>query len=327
VNEKKGNQQSQRQGRWQNRRPGEIKTYSTPVTEQRYQEVPCVFCGGTHFKQQLLCRGFAYVRCTRCGLVQMNPQPVMEDVHKRYGENYLNYETKNEAAFLQLQEKSLEDVGFYKQEKSLGLPLAAGAPQSGRPTPQITPGPRVLDIGCATGALLEKLAQRNWQTTGVEISLPQAEYARRERNLDIRTETLEKNHFPDSSFDVVLASHVIEHVNNPLSFVQEVHRILKKDGCFYVTTPNINSFQAFLFGSRWRSAIFDHLYLFSVKTLSAMLVKAGFRVEQVVTWGGLAKGSAPGFLKTAADFLAKPLNVGDVMILRARRQQDPDPAL
>jgi 2-polyprenyl-3-methyl-5-hydroxy-6-metoxy-1,4-benzoquinol methylase len=234
----------------------------------------------------------------------MNPQPVVEQVRNRYreghGEDYLSYEQANETAFLRLQELALGDAGFFDDADA----ISAG-------------GPKILDIGCATGALLASLRDKGWQTTGVEISTPQAAYARKERALDVRTLPLEENRFDSGSFQAVLASHLIEHLNDPAAMVREVFRILAPKGRFFVTTPNIGGFQARLFGSRWRSAIFDHLYLFSTKTLSALLTQSGFRVEKIATWGGLAAGLAPRPIKSWADKTAKKLGLGDVMIIRA----------
>jgi SAM-dependent methyltransferase len=45
--------------------------------------------------------------------------------------------------------------------------------------------------------------------------------------------------YPDNHFDAIILSEVIEHLNfNPLPLVQEINRILKKDGILYITTPN-----------------------------------------------------------------------------------------
>jgi SAM-dependent methyltransferase len=240
----------------------------------------------------------------------MNPQPVRDEIIARYsdkfGEDYLSYELENETSFLKLQRLALEDSGFFKLEKPLFSRAVDGEP------------PSVLDIGCATGALLDFLRGRGWRVTGVEIS-PSAGYAQKERRLDVRNLPLEECGFPDNSFDVVLASHLIEHLNSPRSFLTETYRVLKNGGRVFITTPNISGFQARLFGPRWRSAIFDHLYLFSVRTLTNMLKSAGFKIEKVSTWGGLAAGLAPSWLKKTADFLAKRLGFGDVMIVRARK--------
>ncbi|MDR2070134.1 MAG: class I SAM-dependent methyltransferase, partial [Treponema sp.] len=263
-----------------------IKTWSTPAAAQEERPIPCALCGGSSFQKRFSCGGFGYVRCTRCGLVQINPQPVPAAVRNRYAEghgtDYLAYEQANEAAFLHLQKLALQDAGFFDRARDC---MAAREP------------PKVLDIGCATGAILAFLREQGWHTTGVEISLPQAEYARRERNLDVRTRPLEENRFPSDCFQAVLASHLIEHLNDPAALVREVYRILSPGGFFYVTTPNIGGFQARLLGKGWRSAIFDHLYLFSTKTLGALLRKSGFRVEKTVTWGGLAAGLVPPRIK------------------------------
>ena len=313
-----------------------IKTWSTPVQKEERISVPCALCGGAvfvpHFRDAgsnpLFCPDtpsedhasdlffFTYVRCARCSLVQINPQPAPEAVARRYNKNhgreYLDYERANEKVFLELQELALRDAGFYNLERSF---FSINGKAGTLPQAENT-APLVLDIGCASGAMLLALKNRGWAVQGVEISGPEAAYCR-EQGLKVSTLPLEENHFPRQNFDVVLASHVIEHLNNPFDFVREVKQILKPQGHFYITTPNISGFQARFFGSRWRSAIFDHLYLFSARTLSMLLEKAGFTVERVKTWGGLAGGSAPPLAKHIFDKLSKPLGFGDVMIISA----------
>lgn len=286
-----------------------MKTWSMPVRSVKSGMIPCALCGSTVFKPALNCEGFNFVRCKSCGLLQRNPQPVKEEIITRYnstfGEDYLNYELKNESAFLKLQQLALKDAGFYKFEKNCFLCAGIYAPS-------------VLDVGCATGSLLDFLRNRKWRVTGVEIS-PAADFAKNERNIDVRNIPLEECAFAEKSFDTVLASHLIEHLNDPRSFLRETFRILKDDGKLFITTPNSDGFQARLYGSSWRSAIFDHLYLFSICTLKKLLKSEGFKIEKTATWGGIAAGRAPIGLKRTADFLAKHLGCGDVMIIRARK--------
>jgi SAM-dependent methyltransferase len=283
-----------------------VKTWSTPMIREESRVIPCALCGGDLFKPRLFCEGFSYVRCTGCGLVQMNPQPLERAVVCRYQEShggeYLAYELANEAAFLRLQELALKDAGFYGLEETL----------------KKNRRPRVLDAGCATGALLNVLRDRGWDAAGVEIS-PSGEYARRERKLDVKSLPLEENRFPPDHFDLILASHLIEHLNDPAAFVREAYRITAPGGHFFVTTPNIAGFQARLFRGRWRSAIFDHLYLFSVKTLTRLFRAEGFTPERIVTWGGLAAGIAPPPVKALADRWAKRSGWGDVMMVRGKK--------
>jgi len=284
------------------------KTWSTPVTKEECRPVPCALCGGGRFKPSLSGEGFSYVKCAGCGLVQINPQPLAADVERRYrqssGNDYLAYELKNETAFLALQQLALADAGFDRIERELMV--------------RTDRKPSVVDLGCATGALLAFLRDRGWQTTGVEIS-PSAEYARNKRGLDVRCQNLEDCRFPPESFDLALASHVVEHLNNPGTFIRQTWQLLRRGAYFLLTTPNIDGFQARLLGRRWRSVIFDHLYLFSARTIKSMLKAQGFIIEGIYTWGGLAAGIAPIPLKTFADRTAKALGLGDVMLVKARK--------
>ncbi|MCL2008104.1 MAG: class I SAM-dependent methyltransferase [Treponema sp.] len=283
------------------------KPYSTPFINEEKRVIPCALCKGTVFKPSIDCLSFSYVYCIKCSLVQINPQPIADDVRKRYGENwgsdYLAYELANEENFFNLSQLALKDINFNEVEEDFK--------KSGTM--------RILDIGCATGALLASFRERGWECTGVEISGPQAEYTRQKKKLDIRSLPLEENNFPSASFEVITASHVIEHLNDPASFFKEVYRILVQGGTFIVITPNIAGFQAKLFGRKWRSAIFDHLYLFSVKTLSAFLREAGFTIEKIGTWGGLAIGTAPLPIKRIFDRGAKRFGFGDVMVMRVKK--------
>ena len=287
-----------------------VKTWSTPPVDEQKRLIPCALCGQSLFKPFLSCEGFFYVRCTSCALDQINPQPLEEAIKGRYGEDYLAYELSNEEAFFNLQLLGLADSGFAELENALrSKPNSGSEERLGKM--------RVLDIGCATGRLLAHLREQGWETTGVEICAPQADYCREKRSLDVRSLPLKENFFSKGAFDAVLASHLIEHLNDPAGFVREVARILSPGGRFFVTTPNIAGFQARLFKARWRSAIPDHLYLFSLKTLPRLLEANGFTVEKTITWGGLAAGTAPAPVKRLFDKAAKRFGFGDVMMLRA----------
>ncbi len=286
------------------------KTFATRPRAEAARLVACALCGGSSFRRQWDCGDFSFVRCAECGLVQQNPQSEPEAVASRYGEEYLAYEEANQAAYRDLELLALADLGL---EAASAPAFAATAAEGGRP--------RVLDVGCATGALLDALAGRGWDPQGVEISAAQADYGRSRYGLPIHAGTLESASFPEGSFDLVHASHLIEHLNDPASFLDEAARVMKSGSLLALTTPNADGLQARLFGAAWRSAIYDHLYLFSARTLRALLESRRFVVESMVTWGGWARGLRPAFLKRPLDAAAKRHGFGDVMAILARRAE------
>ena len=281
-----------------------MKTFSkTPGNDQK-QLIKCQLCQSSHETHYKLFDylDYSFKRCRNCGLVFQNPQPVFSDIAERYDSDYFSYEIDNEESFFNLMRLGLEDIGF----RDLKLPSRHNN--------------TFLDAGCATGRLLEYMKSLGWKTAGVELCTEAAEYGNSCRNVNIFNGTLEKADFKPSSFTVVHASHLIEHLNNPDSFFKESSRILIPGGFLILVTPNIDGFQARFFKSRWRSAIPDHLYLFSIKTLSAMAVKNGFNPVKTATWGGLARGLAPLFIKKIFDYSAKKFGFGDVMILLLKKQ-------
>jgi 2-polyprenyl-3-methyl-5-hydroxy-6-metoxy-1,4-benzoquinol methylase len=250
---------------------------------------------------------YTFVRCRGCGVVYQNPQPTAESLKARYGAEYFEYEIENERNFFGLMLLGLQDIGFDNLRWS---PAPSGAPREGRHG-------RFLDVGCATGMLLEHMRDRGWTVQGVDLCAESARHAREKRGIDVFVGTLEEARFAAGSFAVVHFSHLLEHVRAPRGFMREVRRLLAPGGYAVITTPNIDGFQAKLLGTRWRSAIADHLYLFSPATLRSLLETEEFAVVHTVTWGGIAKGLAPGFVKTPLDRLAKKWGFGDVMLFLA----------
>lgn len=282
-----------------------VKTYSTKagtVPEGDLRSVPCPLCGATAVRPLWQCEGFAFSRCA-CGLVRQEPQPSPGSVLRRYAGEYCAYEEENEAPFLDLMLKALADIGFDR----LAAESFARATAERR-------APRFLDVGCATGSLIGMLRGSGWDARGVEVDAESARAGASRHGAPIFAGTLEEACFSSGSFDVVFSSHTIEHLNDPRPWIREIGRILRPGGFFICITPNTASFQCRLFGASWRSAIWDHLYLFSRKTLSSLAESEGFSLRALESWGGLARGTVPAPVKGVADRLAKLLNTGDVMV-------------
>lgn len=265
--------------------------------------VPCVMCGLDAARPYWDCGAYRFVRCSRCGHVYQNPQPVFDDLKLRYDEQYFSYELDNAEPYYRLMQLGLRDLGFFEHERQL---RNRGA---------------FLDIGCATGVLLQRMQRRGWSVQGIEICEPAARYAIQNRGVAVHLGPIEQAPFAGSSFAAIHCSHVIEHLPDPRLFLQHILRLLLPGGLVVIVTPDRSGFQARLFGSRWRSAIADHVHLFSSRQLCDLLQQSGFAVLRKRSWGGLAAASAPPWLKRPVDRLAKRANVGDVCAILAQKPQ------
>ncbi len=282
-----------------------MKTYYTPVSDDEVlKRIPCPLCRSEKFSPYWRCETHQYVRCDGCQIVMQNPQPVFESLKDRYDKRYFEYEIENEGNFYNLARKGLDDIGFEDLFKERDQQK------------------KFLDIGCATGKLLGSLKESGeWEVRGVELCQDSAEYGRKTHGVDIFNGTLEEAKIESDSYDVVFNAHVIEHLNDPLLFVQEIARILKPGGYYICITPNVSSLQALVFKSDWRSSITDHTFLFGKKRLKSLMEECDLSVIQEQTWGGWAIGAKPKFLKPLLDKLAKRWGFGDVVMLVSQLQK------
>jgi SAM-dependent methyltransferase len=88
----------------------------------------------------------------------------------------------------------------------------------------------VLDIGCGTGSVLSEVRKRGIGTNhqGIDLADPNQHIDPAAQELTLLEYDGENIPFPDSSFDLVYASHVVEHVLHPRGFLKAVSRVAKR---------------------------------------------------------------------------------------------------
>lgn len=123
----------------------------------------------------------------------------------------------------------------------------------------------ILDVGCSTGLFLRYLPDE-WIKYGIELNTRAVAIARG-YGLNIQECGLE-SFKTDIKFDVIRASHVIEHVKDYKKFLSVASDMLKSGGLLVICTPNGNSFARLLTGRYW-SGFYDktHFTIFNTTNL------------------------------------------------------------
>lgn len=192
------------------------------------------------------------VKCLGCGLIYVNPRTNARDL-------LLSYE-------------GMVDEEYEREEKGRRISARIILKRLKR----LKKHGRILDIGCATGFLLDEAKKQGWEVYGIELSKWCVEYAKEKFGLNIFCGPLEKAEFQKNFFDAIILNDTIEHLIDPKEALQELRRILKPDGVLCISTPNIGSLIGKVLRGRWWGINQAHLYYFTKRTLYKMLEATGF---------------------------------------------------
>jgi ubiquinone/menaquinone biosynthesis C-methylase UbiE len=117
----------------------------------------------------------------------------------------------------------------------------------------------ILDIGCGEGIMLEKLIKRypNKNITGLDTMLENVQIGSK-YGLPIQLGDIYQLDFPENSIDLVILMEVIEHLLDPDTAINEIHRILKPGGKLVTVFPNDAAFIiARIFTLKFKEAAYD----------------------------------------------------------------------
>ncbi|MBI5411326.1 MAG: class I SAM-dependent methyltransferase [Nitrospirae bacterium] len=134
---------------------------------------------------------------------------------------------------------------------------------------------RLLDVGCGSGAYLVPFRKRGWQVVGIEPQPRWAEQARDRLGLHVMTGFYDRATFHEQSFDLILLSHVIEHLPDPRPLLATVRGHLAPGGLVFIGTPNVAMPKLEPCIGSFNTA---HVRLFSLNTLSRLLSECGFAI-------------------------------------------------
>jgi len=251
----------------------------------------CLLCKNNNTRLITEENNWKAVQCKSCGFVYVNPRPD-EFYLKQHYQDYLpdGKEKINRWNHMMsgVFSKSLDIIDGLSYTKSK----------------------RLLDVGCGYGAFLEMAIKRKWNVSGIDLSEKAVLYAR-SKGLDVSNSTLPEKAYRDEEFDVVTMFYVLEHLLDPVKYLQEVYRILKPHGLLLVRVPHTTPIAKMLKLFNISNTLYDapsHLSDFSPQTIKKMLKKVGFENIQTTIGGmtyptSLHKRCISCFFGTLATFL------------------------
>lgn len=199
-----------------------------------------------------------FLKCETCGLRFAEKMPTPSQLVKLYSQ-VEDPEYENEAEGRGENFKRI--IGFLKK---------------------IKPGGRLLDVGAATGIFMEIARKEGWDVYGIEASLWAANRAK-EKGLNVwQGDFLQFS--SREKFDIITMLDIIEHMAKPGLALEKARELLKPGGILVITTPDVESFAARIFGRKWWHFRPAHVNFFSKRTLLWATHNYGFRILKLRTY-------------------------------------------
>tara|TARA_B100001057_G_C22782038_1_gene924047 strand:- start:555 stop:1454 length:900 start_codon:yes stop_codon:yes gene_type:complete len=206
--------------------------------------------------------------CLQCGLVYRSPvldNDEIKELYNKYDQNIVNDEDKYFDKIIKIPREDSEnwiktDWLFQSLESVTGIKNL-----------------NVLDVGCGGGTLLYTLKSLmpNINLYGVELNKKYYEIAKKNLEINIKNEEYKSNLF-GCKFDILINTKVLEHISDPLIFLENLNKDLKDDGHLFIEVPDVSDMYSF--PANDERFFIPHIFFYSEITLSILLERSGFEV-------------------------------------------------
>lgn len=219
-------------------------------------------------------------RCAACGQPQLSPLPSDDELSRYYATEYRKGGRYGaDAADLSAFPK--DNLFFYNRGVSITELL--------RPRLTTTRPLRILDVGAGYGHILQMLGEAFPTATRVahELSEPCVAHLRRIGVLVLQGDLSAALAGHPEPFDVIVLSHVLEHLRTPVETLAMLRSHLRPEGLLYVEVPHVSPDALTRYpDSPWAPRHDEpHLTFFGAAQLRALLERAGYRADFVETAG------------------------------------------
>lgn len=208
------------------------------------------FCGGEQYKIVSTAtrhrNHFDVVQCTSCGTLRVNPYLSDASIEKYYKEVYGPVKRKNMTA----------DALYTRQSRSAQELLNTLSPH-------IAKNAKILDYGSGAGGRMEKFKE-----AGYDVYLHDHD----RKYLDYGVSKGMKEFSKDTKYDVMILSHVLEHINHPVEFLKSVTDLISEKGVIYIEVPLFENTRKLL-----RDFHLAHKFYFTQESLTHLAAMAGFK--------------------------------------------------
>jgi 2-polyprenyl-3-methyl-5-hydroxy-6-metoxy-1,4-benzoquinol methylase len=296
-----------------------------PSGRSDWEEVCCPTCGPEAGSQLLFRRddGHGIRSCNCCGLMFVSPRFTPDRLAAIYeSDDCSNVSVFEDFDYEQWKQQTGFVVNSLSSYKVKGMLLDLVEQY-------VSPGARVLDVGCGFGLTVLEASRRGYRAEGIDISQRFVNLAREKLGLSLRQGRLEDAHLETGAYDGVIFWDVLEHVHNPLEILTEIGRVSRPGGYLFGQVPNwrglTNRYKTFLNRHGFSRKQFKHfgiphhVFSFDEGSLRRMLERCGFEIVYCRSWSKLKYALNPSPLSRWFHETLERRNLADYLTFVAQR--------
>lgn len=256
-------------------------------------DIPCVACGGQALVSEFKKNNFAYSSCIDCGTLFQSPRPSIAAFEAFY-RNSVSSRYWAEEFFPAVAEARREKIFRPRVERLAKLCRTKNISVE-----------RLIDVGAGYGIFLDEWRKENPVTQILAVEPSESLAAEcRTKGFNVVEEIAENVSGYNNHADLVVCFEVLEHVYDPLSFVQTLSQLAKPGGYVFVSTLCVDGFDIQTLWDKSNS-IFPphHINFLSVNGFKSLFARAGLTEVDVATPGQLDVDIVRNAFKRAPDLM------------------------
>lgn len=238
-------------------------------------------------------------KCFYCDSIYLNPRPKMHVISYAYAHYYTHTDQINSKSIEKLENEiifhwlKVDKSPRFNMRTSFFFKIIRSSILYRYPLEEIIKYPKgsILDIGCGSGYILSILKELGWEVFGLEMD-EKAALVAQNRGINVKIGTYEIAKEFNREFDILIASHVIEHTYNPANFIDTLLNCTKNQhGKIFLSYPNPNSVVHKIFSRYWRGLeVPRHISLPSTRWIKNYVTKkeASIKITSspiITVWG------------------------------------------
>ncbi len=223
---------------------------------------PCKLCGNVKLNLVLQAADFQILECQNCKIAFTNPPPIVPD--------YVNMD------FHSGENKDKAERLTYIQDLQPDWQMLIRM-QAKMIADNFDKNVAILEIGCGEGILLDEISKAGFKSVeGIEPSRTGA-YRALKKGLTVAN-TYFDGGVTDKKFNLVMMSHVYEHVEDPYQFIEKIKKVLKPGGTIMLTQTNYKALLPRFRKEKWYAWVPDqHFWHFTPQGLKKLFKKNGLK--------------------------------------------------